>query len=140
MSATPQRSFFNFAKLTVRVGTAPEKRTAASGQLWTRARVALSMGKRAANEGESFKPSLWLTAKAFTHQGDSRLPEALAALEKGALVTLSGRLAYDEYSTSDGEPRSELSLHVFKLEPVSPSEAAPSDEGEFDPPAEEAPF
>jgi single-stranded DNA-binding protein len=144
MSTTPQRSFVNFARLTVRLGTTPEKRTAASGQLWTRARVAVSMGKRAdsgANDaGESYKPSLWLTAKAFTRQGDSSLPEALAALEKGALATLSGRLAYDEYTTATGEPRSELSLLIFKIEPMSAGETAHSDEGEFDPPAEAAPF
>ncbi len=141
MTKNEKRRFANYAKLTVRVGTTPEARTAASGQVWAKARVAVSMGKAA--ESKDYKPSLWLTAKAFSRDGDASLPEALAALEKGTLVTLSGRLAYDEYTTNAGEKRSDLSLLVYKIEPFeSDAAGAPQPAGAadaaFDPPEEEA--
>ena len=140
MTKNDKRHFANFAKLTVRIGTTPETRTAASGQVWAKARVAVSMGKVA--DSHDYKPSLWLTAKAFSRDGDARLPEALAALEKGTLVTLSGRLAYDEYTTAAGEKRSDLSLLVYKIEPFESDTPAPAPAGgvdtAFDPPEEEA--
>ena len=140
MTKNEKRHFANYAKLTVRVGTAPETRTAASGQIWAKARVAVSMGKAA--ESKDYKPSLWLTAKAFSRDGDACLPQTLAMLEKGMLVTLSGRLAYDEYTTSAGEKRSDLSLLVYKIEPFEndapAAEPAGAADAAFDPPEDEA--
>lgn len=125
--------FSNFVKLTVRVGTEPEGRYTAGGDLWAKARVSLGMGK---NDDGQYKPSLWLTAKAFTREGDASLPEALSRLHKGDVVTLAGRLAYGEYATVTGEKRNELSLLINKLEPVSVAEHATAEADEaFDPPA-----
>jgi single-stranded DNA-binding protein len=124
--------FVNFVKLTGRIGTEPEPRYTADGNLWVKARVSISMGK--ADDGQ-YKPSLWLTAKAFTRDGDATLPEALNNLKKGDLVTLSGRLAYEEYTTAKGEKRSDLSLLVNKIEPVSVAEPAAAEADDaFDPP------
>lgn len=132
-SSKDKPKFVNFAKLTVRVGTEPEARYTAAGNLWVKDRVSLGMGK---TDDGHYKPSLWLTAKAFTREGDASLPEQLNNLHKGDVVTLSGRLAYEEYATATGEKRSELSVLVNKVEPVSVAEPAPAetDDG-FDPPA-----
>jgi single-stranded DNA-binding protein len=132
--------FHNEVLLTVRVGTEPEARTSKSGNLWAKARVSLSMGK---NEDGSYKPSAWLTAKAFTHEGDASLPEALGALKKGDYVTLTGRLAYEEYETTAGEKRSDYSIIVSKIERVQADEADEAEaavaddeaESDFNPPA-----
>jgi single-stranded DNA-binding protein len=137
MSTTDKAKFFNFTKLTVRVGTEPETRTSTAGQTWTKVRVAVSMGKT--EDGKRYKPSLWLTAKAFSRNGDEALPKALAELVKGTLVTLSGRLAYDEYETRGGDKRADLSLLVNAIEPFENGAhaepvTAPADEGDFDPP------
>ena len=124
-----QPKFANFAKLTVRVGTEPEMRYSTAGQPWARARVSLSMGKT--SDGH-FKPALWLTAKAFAREGDPALPNALNDLHKGDLVTLSGRLMYEEYATATGQKRTDLALVINKLEVISAT--APAPEAGFDPP------
>jgi single-stranded DNA-binding protein len=137
MSKNDKPRFFNSTKLTVRVGTEPESRTSTAGQLWTKVRVAVSMGK--AEDGKTYKPSLWLTAKAFSRKGDDSLPNALAELAKGTLVTLSGRLAYEEYETRGGDKRADLSLLVNAIEPFengahAEPATATADGGDFDPP------
>jgi len=146
MSQNGKARFFNFVKLTVRIGTEPELRSGPSGQPWAKARVSLSMGKE--SDSKTFKPSLWLTAKAFSQKGDISLPNALAALSKGALVTLSGRLAYEEYETKGGDKRTDLSLLVNQIElvengaqsePTAASVPAATRDSEFDPP-EDIPF
>lgn len=148
MTPITKTPFVNNVRLTVRLGTKPELLKSASGRLWAKARVALSMGKD--KTGHGYKPSLWLTAKAFTRQDDARLPEALAALPKGALVTVLGRLAYEEYVAANGERRSELAVLVDACEPVADAgepvagatEPTPVANGAeaFDPPADDEPY
>ena len=84
---------------------------------------------------------------AFSHDGNTALPEALNALNKGAWVTVSGRLAYEEYETSEGEKRSDISIIVSKLEPLAEPGAEPKTEaaeavaeGDFNPPEDAMPF
>jgi single-stranded DNA-binding protein len=129
----PAKKFANYVKLTVRLGVEPEARYTADGHLWAKARVCMSMGKDA--EGQ-FKPGLWLTAKAFSRDSDAALPNALNALQKGDVVTLSGRLAYEEFTTAKGEKRSDLQLIVSKLEPFAPlADSGAAADSDFDPPA-----
>lgn len=129
-SGADKRQLFNFVKLTARVGQAPEMRHSAAGAVWTKCRVAVGMGK---DSGGAFKPALWLTAKAFGKEGDDSMPVALNALEKGTLVTLSGRLVYEEYQTTAGDKRSDLQIIVTKIEPVATEAPSPEDAA-FDPP------
>lgn len=142
MSKLHANPFHNFVKFTVRVGTPPELRKSKAGNPWATARVSVSMGKQ--EDGKTYKPSLWLTAKAFGQAADDALPQALANLAKGALVTLSGRLMYDEYETKEGEKRSDLSLVVVQIEPFEVEKSANGVEtdtlAEFDPPVDERPF
>ena len=122
-SATPK--FVNFVKVTVHVGKDGELRYANNGNPWATCRVSVSMGKEA--DGQTYKPSLWLTAKAFTKDGDDSLPTALGNLKKGDTVTLHGRLAYEEYTNDKGDKRSDVQLIVTKLE-TAEAEAALADE------------
>jgi single-stranded DNA-binding protein len=134
MTTNGKPHFLNSVHFTVRVGTPPEKLTSAAGNPWARARVALSMGK--GRDGRGYRPNLWLTAKAFGRDGDDTLVNALAALVKGSLVTVSGRLAYDEYETQAGERRSELSVLISELVPFENGPTAEAAHGEYDPPDE----
>jgi hypothetical protein len=92
----------NFAQLTVRAGQDAEGRYTAAGNFWSRVRAAFGQGKDP--EG-NWRPSLWLNAKAFTRNGDERLPAVLNALSKGDLFKVSGRLAYEVY---EGRPNLDL--------------------------------
>lgn len=125
--------FVNFVKLTVRAGKDGELRVSSKGTNWAQCRVSLGMGK---DDSGGYKPSLWLTAKAFTTpDGDDTLPQLLGDVQKGALLTLSGRLAYQEYTTDQGEKRSDLQLLIAKLEfPAVSAAPAPTAEAAFDPP------
>ena len=113
----------NFANLTLRVGTAPYARYSAAARFWVRLRAFLGMGKAA--DGKSYKPSLWLTVKAFaTKDGDETLPATIAALNKGEIVTVSGHLAWEVY-----QDKGSLSLFAFKAEKL-PSETGLVEEQE----------
>ena len=103
-----KREFVNRCELTVHLAAAPEMRYSAEGHAWTRVRAFVSMGKNADNE---YKPALWITLKAFTTKdGDDSLPNTLNTCEKGNVITVSGRLAYEEYTTAEGEIRGSLIL------------------------------
>jgi len=84
----------NFAQLTLRCGVEAECRYTDAGAFWGHSRMALGMGK---DEKGEYKPSLWLTVKAFSRDGDETLPQKLAAIAKGSLVNVSGRLTYEIY-------------------------------------------
>ena len=103
----------NFVRLTLRVGTEPESRYSEAGNLWTRLRAALSQGKDA--EG-NWKPSAWFTVKGFTRDGDESIPQALSALSKGSLFTVSGHLGYD--LSQDGQ-KGYFVLYASKVESFS---------------------
>lgn len=103
----------NFVSLTLRAGTDGDGRfSGRSGDLWARARAALGMGK---DSHGAYRPSLWLTVKAFTREGDSGLPEALQALTKGDLFEVSGSLTAEVY-------KDKLHYGIFarKLIPAQP--------------------
>jgi len=102
----------NYANLTLRIGTEPYAAYSPAGRFWARLRAFLSMGKT--EDGESYKPSLWLTVKAFDKDGDESLPAKLATLAKGETVTFTGRLAWEVYNE-----RGNLSLFAFKAETLS---------------------
>jgi hypothetical protein len=100
----------NFAMLTLRVGSEPYARYSDAARFWVRLRAFLGMGKTA--DGKEYKPSLWLTVKAFaTKEGDERLPAAIAALNKGEQVTFCGRLAWEVY-----KDKGNLTLFAYKVE------------------------
>jgi len=101
----------NYACLTLRLGQDAESRTTSDGRLWARVNAALSQGR---NDDDSYRPSLWLTLKAFTNrEGNANVPQALGALHKGDLVTVIGRFAYEIY-----HDRPQLNLIVFRVEPL----------------------
>ncbi len=109
-----KREFANTARLTVHLQQ-PTMKVTADGRPWATCRAFVSMGKDK-NSGE-YKPSLWLNVKAFTtRDGDDTLPNALNAFEKGNLATVSGRLAYEEYQTAEGETRGSLILIADAIE------------------------
>ena len=56
----------NFAILTLRVGSEPYARYSDAARFWVRLRAFLGMGKTI--DGKEYKPSLWLTVKAFAYQ------------------------------------------------------------------------
>ena len=100
----------NFANLTLRVGADPHAAYSEAGRFWARLRAFLSMGKT--EDGAGYKPSLWLTVKAFEKDGDESLPAQLAVLQKGESITFTGRLAWEVYNE-----RGNLALFAFKVEP-----------------------
>jgi hypothetical protein len=108
----------NYANLTLRVGADPYAAYSRAGRFWARLRAFLSMGKAA--DGEHYKPSLWLTVKAFDKDGDESLPSMIAALGKGEMVTFTGRLAWEVY-----KERGSLALFAFKAEALA---AVPAEE------------
>jgi hypothetical protein len=106
----------NFAMLTLRVGAEPNARYSSAARFWVRLRAFLGMGKTA--DDQEYKPSLWLTVKAFaSKEGDERLPAAIAALNKGEQATFSGHLAWEVY-----KDKGNLILFAYKVEklPVEP--------------------
>jgi len=109
----------NFAMLTLRVGAEPLARYSSAARFWVRLRAFLGMGKT--EDDKEYKPSLWLTVKAFaSKEGDERLPAAIAALNKGEQVTFSGHLAWEVY-----KDKGNLTLFAYKVEklPVEPETA-----------------
>lgn len=94
--------FFNELRLTVHIAGTPQMKYAESGNAWTKARAFVSMGKNASG---GYKPSLFVTLKAF---GD--VAEWLNGFEKKALVTVVGRLAYEEWKGKDGTMRSDVQI------------------------------
>ncbi len=111
----------NYANLTLRASTVPQASYSSAGRLWARLRAFLGMGKTA--DGKGYKPSLWLTVKAFAGKdGDESLPAALIALNKGENVTFTGRLGWEVY-----KERGSLVLVVSKVE-APHAEAEPAEE------------
>jgi hypothetical protein len=106
----------NFVKLTLRAGTEPEPRYSDGGTYWARLRAALGQGK---DPDGNWKPSAWFTIKGFTHEGDESVPQALSALKKGSLFTVSGRLGYDQ--SQDGL-KEYYSLYAVKVESLAAEE------------------
>jgi len=112
----------NFANLTLRAGTEVQGSYSAAGRMWARVRAFLGMGKTA--DGKGYKPSLWLTVKAFaTKEGDESLTDALLGLAKGTSANFTGRLAWEVYNE-----RGSLVLFVSKIEPFQPDPAAVEEE------------
>jgi len=114
----------NFFQVTLR-SSEPEGRYTAAGAFWCRARMSLGQGK---DQRGNWKPSLWLTVKAFTREGDETLPMLLNSVEKGERVTVSGRLAYEVY-----EDKANVSLIASKIEGDNADEAVAEDEMEGEP-------
>lgn len=106
--------FLNSATLTLHVAAAPEMKFTAKGAAWTRVRAFVSMGKDKASG--DYKPAMWLTVKAFTAKdGDGSLPQALNGYEKGAVITVTGRLSYEEWQTTEGETRGTIVLIASEI-------------------------
>jgi hypothetical protein len=103
----------NFLLLTLRIGKEPETNVSKQGKLWGHARAALGQGK---DENGTYKPSLWLDLKAFTHHdGDRTAPLALGSFHKGDLVNVSGRISHKVHN---GRPH--FALIANKIEPLEP--------------------
>jgi hypothetical protein len=101
----------NFVSLTLRAGTDGDGRFSnKNGDLWARMRAALGFGK---DSHGSYRPSLWLTIKAFTRDGDSSLPESLQEFSKGDLFEVSGRLTAEVY-----KEKLQYSVTARKLVPI----------------------
>lgn len=85
----------SFVQLSLRAWADAESRVSqTSGELWTSVRASLSMGK---DEDGEYRPSLWLTLKAFTRNGDDSLPSALGDVQKGDHINANGGLTCEEY-------------------------------------------
>jgi hypothetical protein len=85
----------SFVLLSLRAAKDAESRLSqTSGELWTSVNTSLSMGK---DEDGDYRPSLWLTLKAFSRGGDERLPLALGELVKGDHIHAKGGLTCEEY-------------------------------------------
>jgi hypothetical protein len=105
----------NYVYLTLRAGQASDCRYTDAGNFWGRIRMVLSQGRDTAG---NYRPSLWLTVKGFTgKEGDETVPLALAALQKGDLATITGRLIY-ELSPSNG--KGYFNLVAYKVETAQP--------------------
>lgn len=85
----------NFAHLSLRIGKNAETRISQkTGDAWASVRAALSMGK---DEDGDYRPSLWLTLKAFTRNGDDEFVYEVGDLQKGDHIHVKGGLTVDEY-------------------------------------------
>jgi single-stranded DNA-binding protein len=101
----------NVCKITVHIGAEPRVNSAGTvGEV----RAFVSMGKK----DEKYLPSLWLTIKGFGKQ-----TAAVGALKKGELVTVSGRLMYEEFEITKGAAKgskgTSVSIIASKLEPFA---------------------
>ena len=115
----------NFVQLTLRAGQGADCRYTDAGAFWGRIRMALGIGKD--KKGE-YKPSLWLTVKAFSHNGDETLPQKLAAITKGSLATITGRLTYEVYTNKEGETRVSVGVIASKISDFDNGDKTPQDE------------
>jgi hypothetical protein len=85
----------NLVQLSLRVGADAETRISSrTGAPWTSVRAALSMGK---DDTGAYRPSLWLTLKAFTRKGDDSLPYTVGDLVKGDTINARGGLMVEAY-------------------------------------------
>ncbi len=110
--------FSNFAILTVRLVAGAEQNVgASSGQPYTTARAFLPMGKDQATG--AYRPSLFLNVVAFSKDGDTTAPDALAQFGKGDWMTARGRLAYEEYARQDGATGHTYKLIARQVEPFA---------------------
>jgi hypothetical protein len=101
----------NYVYLSLRVGQDGDSRYSAAGNFWGRVRMTLGQGRDARGD---YRPSLWLTVKAFTSkEGDETVPRLLAGLRKGDLATVTGRLLYE---TSPASGKGYINLVAFKIE------------------------
>jgi len=86
-----------FANLTLRAGKDAETRiSSTTGLPWTQLRAALSMGK---DDGEVYRPSLWLTLKAFSGRDGSNedFVYRVGECQKGDYVDAKGGLTAEAY-------------------------------------------
>jgi len=81
--------------VTGRLFRQPERKTSAAGKVFTTAKIKEGSGDNVA----------WWSAVAF---GDTA--EALAAMQDGEAVSLSGNLAVETYKANDGETRVSLKV------------------------------
>ncbi len=75
--------------------------------------MALGIGK---DDKGAYKPSLWMTVKAFSRDNDETLVNKLAGTAKGSLVTVSGRLTYEAFTDKEGQERVSTGLVASKIE------------------------
>ena len=115
----------NFVQLTLRAGQSADCRYTDAGAFWGRIRMALGMGK---DEKGEYKPSLWLTVKAFSRDGDETLPQKLAAIAKGSLATITGRLTYEVFTGKEGETRVSAGVIASKISDFEQDAEAPQTE------------
>ncbi len=125
----------SFVQLTLRAGKEATCRYTESGIYWGYTRMALGMGKidgDAEHRTPIYKPSLWFAVKAFSRDGDESLPLKLAAIAKGSLVTVSGRLAYEAFIDKEGQERVSAGLIASKISDFEgvTSEAESEDQAE----------
>lgn len=115
----------NFVRLSLRIAADAEARMSSrTGERWARVRAFLSMGKK---QDGSYRPSLWLTLKAFTRHGDDSLPDALSDLARGDQVDASGGLTCEAYQ---GRFYWSVVLNSFTVRPRAGTEL-PQVEEEF---------
>ena len=103
----------SFVQLTLRAGKEADCRYTESGAFWGFSRMALGMGK---DDKGVYKPSLWMTVKAFSRDSDETLVNKLAGTAKGSLVTVSGRLSYEAFTDKEGQERASVGLIASKIE------------------------
>jgi single-stranded DNA-binding protein len=124
-AATPtpkSNPFKNTITLTVRLGTAPEAQFTGEGRLWAKARAVMNQGK---DHNQQEKPPLWMTVKVFTtKEGNTQAVDTFNDLKKGDLVTVTGRLAYEEWPTQDGGKGSSVVILAYKVEPLEARQPA----------------
>lgn len=103
----------NFCIFTLKLNKVDINPTAA-GKLMVNARAFLSQGKDEASG--NYKPSIWfkLLYAAETAEGDE-MTNFFAQVDKGDLVDVKGRLAYEEWQDSSGNKRSDLVLWVNEV-------------------------
>ncbi|KIN05924.1 hypothetical protein OIDMADRAFT_17067 [Oidiodendron maius Zn] len=99
-----------FAKITLvgRLGDSPEVVPTSTGSEILRYNVATNSGPR------DNQKTNWFRVTSFTPEGPQR--DFIAGLEKGTLVYVEGSAEMNQYTDSEGKPRTALSIVQQRLD------------------------
>ncbi len=119
----------NFLHITLQVGKDGDTKYAGSGKPYAQARAFYSQGK---DKSDNFLPSIWFKVMAFGEAGKEieSLPALLALgnARKGDKIEVKGHLGYEEWTSDEGEKRSNLLLYATDARIVENGGPADSEE------------
>jgi single-stranded DNA-binding protein len=120
----------NFVNITLQVGKEGEGKYSQSGKPFASARGFYSQGKDKSTD--EFLPSIWFKVMAFGKDGEdiaaNPAVNILATAAKGDKIEVRGRLGLEEWTTNEGEKRSNLVIYATEVKPAETSDEQADEE------------